>query len=48
MPFLGNIRRPFSLLTWIEWCEVEVQSFPDLVERMRRLRGAVMMAGVFG
>ena len=30
------------LLTWIEWVEVEVQGFPDLVERMYRLRGAVM------
>ena len=36
------------LLTWVEWCEVEVQSFPDLVERMWRLRGAVMAAGAFG
>ncbi len=33
------------LLTWIEWVEIEVQGFPNLVERMRRLRGAVMAAG---
>jgi len=31
------------LLTWCEW--VEVGAFPDLMERMRLLRGAVMVAG---
>ncbi len=36
------------LLTWILWVEVEVLGFPDLVERMRRLRGAVMTAAVAG
>ena len=30
------------LLTWIQWAEVEVQGFEDLVERLRLLRGAVM------
>jgi hypothetical protein len=33
------------LLTWLEWVEVEVGRFPDLVERVRLLRGAVMTAG---
>jgi hypothetical protein len=32
------------LLTWIDWVEVEVLGFPELLERMRRLRGAVMTA----
>ena len=34
------------LLTWIEWVEVEVVGFPELLERMCRLRGAVMAAAV--
>ena len=32
------------LLTWLEWVEVEVQGFEDLVEELQRLRGAVMVA----
>ena len=33
------------LLTWIEWVEVETRAFPDVMERRRLLRGAVMVAG---
>ena len=36
------------LLTWLEWVEVEVQGFPDLVEELHRLRGTVMVAAVAG
>ena len=31
-----------GLLSWLEWVEVELQGFDDLVEDLRRLRGAVM------
>jgi hypothetical protein len=34
------------LLTWIEWVEVEVRGFPDLMEELNRLRGAVMVAAL--
>ena len=34
------------LLTWLEWVEVELQGFDDLVEELHRLRGAVMVAAV--
>jgi hypothetical protein len=33
------------LLSWIEWVEVEVRAFPEVMERLRLLRGAVMVAG---
>jgi hypothetical protein len=33
------------LLTWLEWVEVEVGRFPDLVDSLHLLRGAVMTAG---
>jgi hypothetical protein len=34
---------PGGLLSWFEWVEVEVEGFDDdLVEGLRRLRGAVM------
>ena len=33
------------LLTWCEWVEVEVRAFPEVMERVRLLRGAVMVAG---
>ncbi len=33
------------LLTWLEWVEVEVRGFEDLVEGLRLLRGAVMVGG---
>ena len=36
------------LLTWLEWVEVELQGFDDLVEELHRLRGAVMVAAVAG
>ena len=36
------------LLSWIDWVEVEVQGFPDLLEELGRLRGAVMVARVVG
>jgi hypothetical protein len=36
------------LLTWIDWVEVEVRGFPEMVERLERLRGAVMVARVAG
>ena len=32
-------------MSWFEWVEVEVGAFPDVMERMRLLRGAVMVAG---
>ena len=32
------------LLSWIDWVEVEAQGFPELMEELRRLRGAVMLA----
>ena len=31
-----------GLLSWLEWVELEVQGFDDLVEDLRLLRGAVM------
>lgn len=31
-----------GLLSWLEWVEVELKGFRDLVEDLRRLRGAVM------
>jgi hypothetical protein len=34
------------LLTWIEWVEIEIRGFPGLLERLRLLRGAVMVAAV--
>ncbi len=34
------------LLTWLEWVEVEIQGFEDLMEELHRLRGAVMAACV--
>ena len=36
------------LLSWIDWVEVEVQGVPDLVEELRMLRGAVMVAALVG
>ena len=36
------------LLSWFEWVEVEVRGFPDLLEGLCRLRGAVMKAAVGG
>ena len=33
------------LLTWLEWVEVEIGKFPDLVDSLHLLRGAVMTAG---
>ncbi len=32
------------LLTWIEWVEVEVQGYDDLLEGLARLKGALMAA----
>ena len=32
------------LLSWFEWVEMEVRGFPDLLEGLCRLRGAVMKA----
>ena len=32
------------LLSWFEWVEMEVLGFPDLLEGLCRLRGAVMKA----
>ena len=32
------------LLSWFEWVEVEARGFPDLLEGLARLRGAVMKA----
>ena len=34
------------LLSWFEWVEMEVRGFPDLLEGLCRLRGAVMKAAV--
>ena len=31
-----------GLLSWLEWVELEVQGLDELVEDLRRLRGAVM------
>jgi hypothetical protein len=36
------------LLSILEWVEVEVRGFPDLLEGLRRLRGAVMKAAACG
>ncbi len=36
------------MLSILEWVEVEAQGFPDLVEGLCRLRGAVMKAGAMG
>ena len=33
-------------LTWMTFVEIELKGFDDLVEGLRRLRGAVMVAGV--
>jgi hypothetical protein len=33
------------LLSWLEWVEVEVGRFPDLMDSLHLLRGAVMTAG---
>ena len=31
-----------GLLSWLEWIEVEVREFPDLVDDLLMLRGAVL------
>ena len=36
------------LLSWIDWVEVEVRGFPDQVDEMEKLRGAVMVARIAG
>jgi hypothetical protein len=36
------------MLSWFEWVEVEAQGFPDLLEGLGRLRGAVMKAAAVG
>jgi len=36
------------LLSWFEWVEVEAQGFPDLLEGLCWLRGAVMKAAAVG
>jgi hypothetical protein len=36
------------LLSILVWVEVEVRGFPDVLERMCRLRGAVMKAAACG
>jgi hypothetical protein len=33
------------LLSWLEWVEVEIGKFPDLMDSLHLLRGAVMTAG---
>ena len=43
---LGAEAAAAVLLSLIEWAEVEVQGFDDLLEGLRRLRGAVMVAAV--
>ena len=45
---LGAEAAAAVLLSLIEWAEVEVQGFDNLVERLRLLRGAVMTAGTAG
>jgi hypothetical protein len=32
------------LLTWLDWVGVDVRGWPDLVEEIERLRGAVVIA----
>ena len=36
------------LLSWCEWVEVEARGAPDMLEGLRRLRGAVMKAAAVG
>ena len=36
------------LMSWFDWVEVEAQGIDDLVEGLRRLRGAVMKAAAMG
>jgi hypothetical protein len=33
------------VLSWLEWVEVELRGFDDLLEHLRLLRGAVMRGG---
>jgi len=42
---LGSEAAAEGLMAWIAW--VEVQGFDDLVEGLRVLRGAVIVAGAF-
>jgi hypothetical protein len=37
-----------ALLSWLRWVEAEVRGFPDLVEGLLGLRGAVMAAAAAG
>ena len=34
------------LLTWLEFVEVELKGFDDLIEQLRLLRGALVTAGI--
>lgn len=34
------------LLTWLEWVEVEIAGFSELMEDLQRRRGALMVAVV--
>ena len=45
---LGAEAAAAVLLSIIEWVEVEVQGFDDLIEGLQRLHGAVMTAGAAG
>ena len=36
---------PAVVLSWLEWVEVELRGFDDLLEHLRLLRGAVMRGG---
>ncbi len=43
---LGSAGAVGMLLSWLEWVEVEIGAFPDLVDSLHLLRGAVMTAGL--
>ena len=45
----GGITEAVSgFLSWMHWVEFEVQGFPDLLEGLARLKGALMAVGASG
>ena len=43
---LGTEGAVAVLLTWLEFVEVEIEGFDDLLEQLRLLRGALVTAGI--
>jgi hypothetical protein len=43
--FGGTAKAVSGFLSWMHWVEVEVGGFPDLLEGLGRLKGAVMSVG---